>query len=70
MLARGLQASLGAFDHYFQLHLGQGRHDDEEKAPGDRGAAKRVGEADEPYSAFVQAASEVQEVFHSLAHAF
>lgn len=54
LIARGLQAGPGTFDHELSFHLGQRGHDVEEEAPGGHGGVDRVGEADEAYPAFVQ----------------
>ena len=69
MFACSLQPGLGAFDHQLTFHLGQGSHVVEEEASRDRGGIDRVGEADETYTAVVQTAGEVQEVFHAPAQA-
>lgn len=52
---------LRAFDHEFPFHLGQGRHDVEKEASGDRCGVDGISEADESYAAVVQPAGEVQE---------
>lgn len=65
LFARGLQAGLGAFDHEFSFHLGEGGHDVEEESSGDRRGVNRVAEIDKTYAAFIQNADEVQGVFHA-----